>query len=74
MATDDSAACPELVRDLMSVGVLTCSPETSIVEVTRVLLDKDLEAAVVLDEHGHAAGVVSRDDLVRAYGNGERGR
>ena len=71
MATDDSAACPELVRDLMSVGVLTCSPETSIVEVTRVLLDKDLEGAVVLDEHGHAAGVVSRDDLVRAYGNGE---
>ncbi|KPK07321.1 MAG: hypothetical protein AMJ56_13485 [Anaerolineae bacterium SG8_19] len=58
---------PKLVRDLMSVGVLTCSPDTSIVELTRILLEKELEGAVVLDDQGHAAGVVSRDDLVGAY-------
>jgi CBS domain-containing protein len=58
---------PRLVRDLMSVGVLTCSPDTLVVELARVLLDKGLEGAIVLDGQGHAAGVVSRDDLVRAY-------
>lgn len=60
-----------LVRDLMSVGVLTCSPTTPLVNLTRVLLEKDMEAAVVLDDQGHAAGVVSRDELVRAYSQGD---
>jgi len=31
------------------------------------MLEQDLEAIVVLDHDGHAVGVVSRDDLVRAY-------
>lgn len=65
--SDDDPSFPRLVRDLMSVGVLTCTPETSVVELTRVLLEKDLEGAVVLDDRGHAAGIVTRDDLVRAY-------
>ena len=57
----------ELVRDLMTVGVATCPPTTPVVDIARLLLDKDLEAVVVLDAEGHAVGVVSRDDLVRAY-------
>jgi CBS domain-containing protein len=68
---EDKPSSPKLVRDLMSVGVLTCSPDTSIVELTRILLEKELEAAVVLDDQGHAVGVVSRDDLVRAYSEDE---
>jgi len=62
---------PKLVRDLMSVGVPTCSPGDSVVELARLLLEKDWEGFVVLDEHGHAAGVVTQDDLVRAYGRGD---
>ena len=58
---------PRLVRDLMSVGVPTCSLETPVVELTRLLLEKDFEAIVVLDKQGHAQGVVSRHDLVRVY-------
>ena len=69
--SDDDPVLPRLVRDLMSVGVLTCTPETSVVDLTRVLLEKGLEGAVVLDDHGHAAGVVSRDDLVQAYATGD---
>lgn len=69
--SDDGSSFPRLVRDLMSVGVLTCSPETSVVELTRTLLEKDLEGAVVLDDHGHAVGAVTRDDLVRAYAAGD---
>lgn len=56
-----------LVRDLMSVGVTTCQPETPIVEVARLLVEKSLEAVIVLDEEGHALGVVGQDELVRAY-------
>jgi CBS-domain-containing membrane protein len=61
-----------LVRDLMTVGVATCPPDTSVIEVARLLLDKDLEGVVVLDQEGHALGVVSRDELVRAYARDDR--
>jgi CBS domain-containing protein len=56
-----------LVRDLMSVGVATCPPDTPIVEIARLLLDKQLEGIVVLDQEGHAIGSISRDELVQAY-------
>lgn len=59
-----------LVRDLMTVGVQSCSQEMSIVELTRFLLDHDLEGVAVLDEEGHAVGVITRDDLVRVYADG----
>lgn len=71
MAEDNQPNSPKLVRDLMSVGVLTCSPDTAAVDLARVLLDKDMEGAVVLDDQGHAAGAVTRDDLVRIYAQGE---
>ena len=56
-----------LVRDLMSVGVMTCPPDTPIVEIARLLLDKQLEGIVVLDQEGHAIGSISQDELVLAY-------
>ena len=56
-----------LVRDLMRVGVATCAPDTSIVDVAQRLLDKQLEALVVLDAEGHAIGVVGQEELIRAY-------
>jgi CBS domain-containing protein len=60
-----------LVRDLMTVGVTTCARDTPIAEVARSLLDGDLEAVIVLDEEGHAAGMISQDELVRAYAQDE---
>lgn len=61
---------PTLVRDLMSVGVYTCTPAATMEEVARALLDVDLDAGVVLDFNGHAVGVVSHSDLVRAFARG----
>jgi CBS domain-containing protein len=59
-----------LVRDLMKVGVLTCPPSTPVTEIARLLMEKNLEAVVVLDpEDGNALGVVGQDELVRAYAN-----
>jgi CBS domain-containing protein len=69
--SEAASSSPTLVRDLMSIGVLTCSEDTSIVELARVLLDQGKEEAVVLDDLGHAVGVIGRDDLIRAYGAGE---
>ncbi len=70
---EEEPVFPKLVRDLMSVGVLTCSPGTPLVELTRILLEKKLEGAVVLDGQGHALGTVTRDDLVRAYASADYG-
>jgi CBS domain-containing protein len=52
----------------MTVGVATCSPETPVSEVARLLVEMGLEAVVVLDPgDGHALGVVSQDELLKAY-------
>lgn len=50
----------------MTVGVLTCSPETSLTDIARLMLDSDIEAVVVLEE-GNALGVVGQDELIKAY-------
>lgn len=51
----------------MTVGVLTCTPTTTIKSISQALLEKDLEAVVVLDHDGHAVGTVGRNDLIIAY-------
>jgi len=58
----------KLVRDLMQIGVKTCSADTPLTEAVRILLIEGLEALVALDNNGHAAGLLSRSDVVTAYG------
>lgn len=58
---------PKLIRDLMSVGVPTCGLNDQIGDLTRWFLEKDIEGAVVLDENGHGAGVITRNELIKAY-------
>jgi CBS domain-containing protein len=50
----------------MTVGVLTCSPEATVPEIAKLLLDHDLDEVIVLDD-GKALGVVGQDDLVAAF-------
>jgi predicted transcriptional regulator len=57
---------PHLVRDLMTVGVVTCSPQTTVPELAQLLLDHDLDEVIVLDD-GKALGVVGQDELVAAF-------
>jgi len=57
-----------LVRDLMTVGVATCSPETPVIDIVRLMVEKNLEALVVLDPvEGHALGIVSQDEVMKAF-------
>lgn len=59
---------PKLVRDLMTVGVATCPPDTPVADIARLLLERDLESLIVLDPgEGHALGMVGREELMRAY-------
>lgn len=57
-----------LVRDLMTVGVPTCKYNTPAKDIARFLLEHHVEAMCVLDEEGHAIGVVGEEELVAAYG------
>jgi CBS domain-containing protein len=59
---------PKLVRDLMTVGVPTCKTGSTVREIARFLLDKDVEAVVVLDGDGQAVGVVGYPELIQTYG------
>ena len=68
MADETNLTNRKLVRDLMTVGVPTCPPTTPLVDLVRLMLEKNWEAVVVLDgDEGHAIGVVSQDEIVKAY-------
>ena len=63
---------PVLVRDLMTVGVPTCAPGTSVEDIAQLMVKNGWEAVIVLDpEERHALGVVSQVDLVRVYAQGK---
>ena len=64
---EDADGSPRLVRDLMTVGVPTCPLDTKVTKLTELMLEKQFEGVIVLDELGHAAGVVTWDELVIAY-------
>ncbi len=57
---------PELVRDLMTVGVESCSPNTPLSDLLRLFIEQGLEAVVVLNSDRHAVGAITPEELVRA--------
>ncbi|MFO7625537.1 MAG: CBS domain-containing protein [Anaerolineales bacterium] len=68
MMSDESLPSARLVRDLMKVGVPTCSPDTPVPALARLFVDLNYEAIVVLSpEDGHAIGIVSQQELVAAF-------
>ncbi len=70
MSKDNPASQPKLVRELMTVGVVTCGQQTSIKTIAQAIVEKAVEAVVVLAEDGHALGIVGQDELVMAYAHG----
>lgn len=58
----------KFVRDVMSHGVMTCTPETTVREVAQRMAEHKVNALVVVEEaSGELEGIVSRSDLARAY-------
>lgn len=54
-----------LVRDLMQVGVPTCREEAPLLEVARLLVERNAGALVVLDEDGNAVGWVGEEHVAQ---------
>lgn len=58
----------KFVRDVMSHGVMTCTPETTVREVAQRMAEHKVNALVVVEEaSGDLEGIVSRSDLARSY-------
>ncbi len=55
-----------IAMDIMRTGVITAKPDTTLKEAARVMLDKDIGALPILDEHGHLLGMVTRKDIIKA--------
>jgi CBS domain-containing protein len=50
----------------MTVGVKTCTPQTTVPELAQLLLDHDLDELVVLED-GKALGEVGQADLFKVF-------
>ena len=51
--------------DIMSVDVVTVSPDTHVRDVARKLLDRGVSAVPVVDNRGHILEIISEGDLMR---------
>ncbi|MFB7169958.1 CBS domain-containing protein [Streptomyces sp. NPDC056254] len=58
------------VAELMTANVVTVRPATAFKEIARLLREFDITAMPVVDETGHAVGVVSEADLLRRTADG----
>jgi crotonyl-CoA carboxylase/reductase len=54
------------VRDLMHLGIISCTPDDTIGTVAKIMVEKEIHAVVVMDAQGKAIGVVSQTDMVLA--------
>ncbi len=72
-ALSGKSKAPELTvtaAELMSAGALTVSPETSLIEAARLMLQQRRKWLVVVDEQEHPLGLVDRHLLLRALTSG----
>jgi len=60
------------VRDIMSGGVRTCSPDDSVEDVMEIMGREQIRRVPIVDERGSLVGVVSQADLARKAGNDGR--
>jgi CBS domain-containing protein len=59
------------VRDGMSGVILTVGPGHTLREAARMMTEKGVGAAVVMDEASPAPGIVSERDILNSLGRGE---
>ena len=51
-------------RDIMTKQVVTVSPDTTIEDLGRIFIEKDISGAPVVDDDGNLAGIVTENDLI----------
>ena len=55
----------DTVRDIMQTELVTVVPDTSVYDLSRLLTEKNVSGAPVVDVDGEVLGVVSMTDVVR---------
>lgn len=65
-ALDRDAIMGTTVEQVMSPAVVTVKPETMLEQVLDLMGAHGFESFPVIDRENHVAGIVARDDLVRA--------
>lgn len=59
------------VRDIMSVNVVTITPDSSVLEVSRLMTTMDLGSIVIIDKE-RPVGIITEADIVRRVISEER--
>ncbi len=52
------------VRDIMTTQVITLTPDTSIVNAAKILLEEKINGAPVVDDGGRLVGILCQSDLI----------
>ena len=55
-----------MVRDLMTSDVASCSPDSDVDQVTRVMADRQIRRVLILNADGGCEGIVAQADVARA--------
>ncbi len=58
------------VRDGMSAAVLTVGPGHTLRETARLMSERKVGAAVVIDPEGHGPGIITERDILHSVGAG----
>jgi len=58
----------KLVRDLMHIGVRTCQADIPLIEAVCILVRENIEALIVLDKNGNAAGLFGPREVMNTFG------
>lgn len=60
---------PILVRNVMTIGILTLQQDFEIIKAMRALLEHDVSGAPVMNNTGDMVGILSQRDCLRALLN-----
>lgn len=55
------------IKTIMTKKVISCSPETTVAEIARLLFDRNLTGMPVVDGKGKVVGIVTEYDLMSKY-------
>ncbi|MCG6971240.1 MAG: CBS domain-containing protein [Gammaproteobacteria bacterium] len=53
------------IKDFMSATVVTLTPDMEIMEAVRLLVEKGISGAPVLDQHGNLVGMLTEHDCIK---------
>lgn len=50
------------------LGIVSCHPDDPLTKIVQRMADDDISALVVTDQDGYLDGIISRSDVLRAFG------